>query len=225
MKNTIIFDLDGTLLNTLDDLAAAVNFALGRLGYNGLDTGKVRDFVGNGIRKLTDRALAFASSNGETTELTEKNEQGEKCYELCLEYYQAHGADKTRLYDGIERLLAELKSMGIKTAVVTNKVDDAVKKLHGIFFPSVDFAVGISDAVRPKPSCDGVNAALKALGANRSDAVYVGDGETDIATAKNAGLPVVAVSWGFRDRDFLQTLEPDHIIDEPSELITILKKG
>ena len=123
----------------------------------------------------------------------------------------------------MSELLTELKSAGIKTAVVTNKVDEAVKELRGLFFPSIDFAVGISEAIRPKPSCDGVNAALAALRADPRDAVYVGDGETDIATAKNAGLPVVAVSWGFRDKAFLQTLEPDYIIDAPSELPAILR--
>ena len=223
MKNTVIFDLDGTLLNTLDDLAAAVDFALGKLGFKGLDRSVVRKFVGNGIRKLTDRALAFSASNGKTSELREENAKSEKCYELCLEYYKAHGAEKTRLYDGVSELLTELKSAGIKTAVVTNKVDEAVKELRGLFFPSIDFAVGISEAIRPKPSCDGVNAALAALRADPRDAVYVGDGETDIATAKNAGLPVVAVSWGFRDKAFLQTLEPDYIIDAPSELPAILR--
>lgn len=210
MIKAVIFDLDGTLLNTLDDLADAVNYALRELGRRELDVSVVRQLVGNGVPKLIERALDRTGGDG--------GEDFDKCLALFKMFYGAHGTDKTRLYDGVADALAELKAKGIKTAVVTNKYDESAQQMKRKYFDGVDFIVGARDGIRPKPSTDGVVCALDVLGVNRADAVYVGDGETDIATAKAAGLPVIAVSWGFRDRALLETLAPDAIIDSPSEL-------
>ncbi len=205
----VIFDLDGTLLNTLDDLTDAINYALENLGRPTLDIAVVRQLVGNGVPKLVERALDRTGG---------KRGDGERCLELFKEYYGAHGADKTRLYDGVEDALISLKARGIKTAVVTNKYDEAARELKKKFFDCVDFVVGTRDGIRPKPSTDGVEYALKTLDVDPKNAVYVGDGETDIATAKNSRLPVIAVTWGFRDKSLLETLVPDRIIDSPSEI-------
>lgn len=215
MIKAVIFDLDGTLLNTLDDLTDAVNYALRALGRAELDISAIRQMVGNGVPMLIERALgATGGDNGKDFE---------KCHALFKEFYGEHGADKTRLYDGIENALNALKKLGIKTAVVTNKYDEAAQELKKRLFDGVDFIVGTREGVRPKPSTDGVMRALDALGVARASAVYFGDGETDIATAKAAELPVVAVSWGFRDKALLNALEPDMIIDSPSEIVSAVR--
>ncbi len=215
----VIFDLDGTLLDTLGDLTAATNYALSALGLRSVPIERVRDFVGNGVGKLIERALAFVTT-GEVDKDKDydRDEMFDECLKKFTEYYDEHNADNTALYDGVENALATLKARGIKLAVVTNKYDGAAQALKAEYFPQVDFVVGTSDTIRPKPSPDGVNAALAALGAQKGNAVFVGDGETDIETAKNAGLPVVAVTWGFRDRAVLEKLDPDIIVDEPSQI-------
>lgn len=211
MVKAVIFDLDGTILNTLDDLTDAVNYALKNLGRSELDISVIRKMVGNGVPKLIERALE--STGGDNGEF-------EKCLALFKNFYGEHGTDKTRLYDGIENALNELKERGIKTAVVTNKYDEAAQEMKKRYFRYVDYIIGVKDGVRPKPSTDGVYCALNALGVEAEDGVYVGDGETDIATAKAAELPVIAVSWGFRDREYLQTLHADKIIDSPDEIVS-----
>lgn len=211
MIKAVIFDLDGTLLNTLDDLTDAVNYALSELKRRTLDVSVVRQLVGNGVPKLIERALDKTGGD--------ENDDFDKCLALFKKFYGAHGTDKTRLYDGVADVLDKLKARGVKTAVVTNKYDEAAQEMKRRYFDGVDFIVGTRDGIRPKPSTDGVACALDALGVDAADAVYVGDGETDIATAKAAGLPVIAVSWGFRDRALLETLAPDAIIDSPRELI------
>lgn len=221
----VIFDLDGTLLDTLGDLASATAFALTEIGLPAISVDRVRDFVGNGVGKLIERAIAFAST-GEVDK--SKDYAHDERYTLCLkrftEYYDAHNTDTTALYDGVEQALDALKAKGVKLAVNTNKYDGAAQALKARYFPQVDFAVGASDRVRSKPFPDGAELALSALGVDKAHAVYVGDSETDIATAKNAGLPVVAVSWGFRDRAVLEKLLPDLIIDKPSQLLAATER-
>lgn len=209
----IIFDLDGTILNTLNDLKSAVDHALFSIGRRALDIEEVRRFVGNGVPKLVERAL---DATGGVVEF-------ERCLGIFTEYYNAHSADKTRVYDGVGALLCSLKSMGLKTAVVTNKYDAAAKELKVKFFDCVDFIVGTGGDIRPKPAPDGVLLALETLGLKQSEAIYVGDGETDVSTAKNSGLPSVAVTWGFRDRPLLESLSPDFIIDRPEELVPAIE--
>ncbi len=214
----VVFDLDGTLLDTLADLKNATNHALGTVGRRALGTDEVRRFVGNGVPKLIERALAHTQSDGAPSDDAAVGE----CLASFTEYYDAHNADNTAPYDGITEMLAELKTRGIKTAIVTNKYDGAAQALKSEFFNSVDIAVGTSDRIRPKPATDGVELALKALGADRSCAVYVGDGETDMQTAAACGLAAVAVGWGFRDRALLETFAPYAVIDSPRELVCVL---
>ena len=224
MIEAVIFDLDGTLLDTLDDLTNAVNHALGVLGYAALDRATVKRFVGNGIRKLTDRALVYSQSRGERyeSENGEKIEHAEQCFELCRTYYAEHGKENTRLYDGVKEMLDRIKSMGVKTAVVTNKLDSAAQALRTEFFPDVDFVIGLKDGINPKPAPDGVNAALKVLGVDKHSCIYVGDGETDMLTATNCGLPAIAVTWGFRDREVLSAFSPEYIVEDPEEIVRII---
>lgn len=214
----VIFDLDGTLLNTLGDLTDAINHALVNVGRAPIDISDVRRFVGNGVPKLVERALAFTATGGDG----ESDELKALTLERFTEYYDIHNADKTALYDGVGELLEELSARGIKTAVVTNKYDGAAQALKKRLFPTVDYVVGTSESVRPKPSRDGVDKALAELGVSCDRAIYVGDGETDMMTAKNAGLPVVAVTWGFRDRELLAEFEPNWMIDRPDELTDVI---
>lgn len=220
----VIFDLDGTLLDTLDDLTAAVNYALSELKLGALDKARVRRYVGNGVPKLIERALYFATTAREPI-LSETNETDGELFSQCLnlftEYYDAHSMDKTAPYDGVCNMLETLKRRGIKTAIVTNKYDHAAQALKVRFFHTVDIVVGARDGIRPKPAPDGVLFALGSLGIGKDNAAYVGDGETDIQTAKACGMPVVAVTWGFRDRSVLRELKPDAIIDNPSELLSL----
>lgn len=191
MKNTVIFDLDGTLLNTLDDLADSVNFALSQQGFPERSYEEVRLFVGNGIRKLIERSVPKNATP----------EQTELCYNTFCEYYKMHMEDKTKPYDGIPDLLYALKNAGIKTAVVTNKADFAAQNLcKEMFGDLITVTVGANDGIRHKPYPDGTNLALKLLGTKKEDAYFVGDSDVDILTAKNAGIDPVGVLWGFRDK-------------------------
>ncbi len=214
--NALIFDLDGTLLNTLDDLTAAVNYALDALGFAALDISDVRRFVGNGVKKLIERALTKVGADAD--------KYSEECYKHFTEYYGAHSADKTALYDGVAEMLDSVKKLGLKTAVVTNKYDEAAQKLKKQMFDGVDYIIGTRDGVPPKPDPTGELIALGAIGSDVKHAMHVGDGEVDISTAKNAGLPVIAVCWGFRDRAQLEPLAPDYIIEKPHELVPLLTK-
>lgn len=217
----IIFDLDGTLLDTLDDLTDALNHAFFALNLCAVDRARVRRYVGNGVPKLIERALYFATT-GREPDLNGQNDTDAQKLSACLkiftEYYDAHSADKTKPYDGVCDMLVEVARRGIKSAIVTNKYEQAAKALKDRFFGTVDVIVGARDGVRPKPAPDGVYLALEGLGECKENAVYVGDGETDILTAEACGMPVIAVTWGFRDRDVLEKLSPDAVIDSPSEL-------
>lgn len=205
-----IFDLDGTLLNTLDDLAASVNYALGCMAMPVRTVDEVRRFVGNGVRKLMERAVPEGTS--ETTI--------DEALSTFRSYYLLHSADNTRPYDGIMELLRELKSRGKLIAVVSNKFDAATKELCSQYFGSyVDVAIGESDTVARKPSPDGINEALRLLGVSSSESVYIGDSDVDILTAKNSGLPCISVLWGFRDRDFLLANGAAEFLENPLQLL------
>lgn len=226
--DAVIFDLDGTLLDTLGDLTSAVNHALGACGFDIFDRERVRRYVGNGVPKLIDRALRFAVYGQEPSE-----DDGAFCdrglFDKCLaaftEYYDAHNADTTAPYAGIADMLGVVKARGLKSAIVTNKYDGAAQALKNKFFGAVDVVVGAAPDIRPKPAPDGVYKALSIIGSDVSRAVYVGDGETDVETAKRCGMPVVAVSWGFRDRAMLKSLGPNFLIDAPRELLPTLEKA
>ena len=205
-----IFDLDGTLLNTLDDLADSVNYIMGQFDHPVRTLPEVRSFVGNGIRKLIER-----SAPTDTTA-----EEIDRMFEAFKEYYGAHCADKTKPYDGIMELLAALQKQGIKLAVVSNKADYAVKALCEQYFPGYfDEAVGERVGIARKPAPDTVYEVLKNLQTDKSQAVYIGDSEVDVQTAQNAEMDCIAVDWGFRDRKVLEEAGAETIVSTPAELL------
>ena len=216
---TYIFDLDGTLLDTLGDLAASVNYALGTHGMPEHSLDDVRRFVGNGVRLLMERAVPEGAANP----------QFDAAFATFRQHYMAHSLDTTRPYDGIPETLAELRRRGCRLAVVSNKFMAATQELCRHFFPdTIEVAIGEHEAegIRKKPAPDTVNEALRQLavtGGDRVglDAVYVGDSDVDILTARNSGLPCISVLWGFRDRDFLLSHGATTFISSPSELLDL----
>ena len=209
---TFIFDLDGTLLDTLGDLAAAVNYALREHGMPEHSIDDVRRFVGNGVRKLMERAIPDGTANPEF----------EATFATFRQYYMAHSLDTTRPYDGIPEMLAALKARGCRLAVVSNKMMAATQELCQYFFPdTIEVAIGENEAegIRKKPAPDTVFAALRQLGVGEEDAVYVGDSDVDLETARQSGLPCISVLWGFRDRDFLIKHGAKTFVSAPQELL------
>lgn len=214
MKYTaVIFDLDGTLLNTLEDLMDATNYALGKYGYPARTLNEIRAFVGNGVQKLMERALPDGATNPKMEELLS----------AFRAYYTAHCENKTCAYDGIPECMQKLKAAGCKMAIVSNKLDSAVKELHQSYFSEyVQTAIGEKKGVRRKPAPDMVENALAELNCSKKDAVYVGDSDVDIQTAANAGLDCISVSWGFRDADFLRENGASTIVDTPRQLYGLI---
>jgi phosphoglycolate phosphatase len=208
---TYIFDLDGTLLDTLRDLAAAVNYALRKNGMQEHSIEDIRRFVGNGVKKLIERAVP------DGTDVSTYN----NVFSDFRTYYMEHSLDSTKPYDGIRELLQELKKRGCKMAVVSNKMMAATQELVTHFFPEIEVAMGENEAegIRKKPAPDMVFEALKQLGEDPETAVYIGDSDVDIQTAKNAGLPCISVLWGFRNKDFLQEHGATSFIEHPKELL------
>ena len=211
--NTYIFDLDGTLLDTLGDLAASVNDALRKHGMPEHSIDDVRRFVGNGVRLLMERAVPDGAANP----------LFEETFASFRQHYMAHSLDTTKPYEGIPETLADLKARGCHLAVVSNKMMAATQELCRHFFPdTIEVAIGEHESagIRKKPAPDTVFAALKALGVGQEGAVYVGDSDVDIETARNSGLPCISVLWGFRDRDFLIQHGAKTFISTPSELLS-----
>lgn len=211
---TVIFDLDGTLLDTLEDLKNATNFALRQCGMPERTLGEIRRFVGNGVRNLMIRAVPQG----------EENPEFEHAFAVFKEYYGEHCNDATRAYDGIQELLRELKNMGYAMAIVSNKIDSAVQDLNHRYFPQVDIAIGDRENLKRKPEPDSVFLALEKLGRTREEAVYVGDSDVDLATAKNAGLPCISVLWGFRDKEFLAECGAAVFVEKPMEITGVLSR-
>ena len=207
--DAVIFDLDGTLLNTLDDLADAANATLAHFGEALRPVDDIRRFVGNGIRNLL--RLIFPGG--------EDYPRFEEAFSFFNEYYGIHCMDKTKAYPGIMELLAQLKKDGYKTAIVSNKADFAVKKLNKLYFSGlIETAVGEREDVRRKPAPDSVLSALKELNISPQRAVYVGDSEVDVKTAENAQLPCIAVTWGFRSRETLLESGARILVSDACEL-------
>jgi phosphoglycolate phosphatase len=211
MYNTFIFDLDGTLLNTLDDLAASVNYALRTHGMPERTLDEVRSFVGNGVRLLMERAIPEGSANP----------RFEETFATFRAYYMEHSLDKTRPYEGIPEMIHTLKQRGCRLAVVSNKFYAATQELIRHFFPEITVAIGEHEAegIRKKPAPDTVFEALRQLGVGKEKAVYVGDSDVDLQTARNSGLPCISVLWGFRNRDFLLAHGATTFISHPEELL------
>ncbi len=215
MIDTIIFDLDGTLLNTLHDLADSTNAALKMNGLPTRTLEEVRAFVGNGVYNLMCHAIAGGN----------ENPKFEKSLADFKAYYALHCMDKTGPYEGMMELLCSLKKQGYKLAVVSNKFDAAVKKLNEQYFSKyISVAIGERETVHKKPAPDSVFAAMKELHSDAAHSIYVGDSDVDIQTAKNAGIPCISVTWGFRDRGFLMENGADLFADQPKEIETIMKR-
>lgn len=210
--DTYIFDLDGTLLDTLDDLTAAVNYALRQHGMPEHTREEVRHMVGNGVRLLMMRAVPDG----------EKNPRFDDAFRTFREYYMEHSLDTTRPYDGIPELLQTLRRQGKRVAVVSNKFYAATRELCQHFFAdSVEVAIGEHEAegIRKKPAPDTVNEAFRQLGVGRDNAVYVGDSDVDLQTAANSGLPCISVLWGFRDQTFLEAHGATTFASNPGEIL------
>lgn len=208
-KRLLIFDLDGTILYTLEDLKESLNDALGHMGYPRRTLEETRNFVGNGIRKLIQRAVPAGTAEADI----------QRTYDLFLAHYRVHCADRTAPYPGIPAFLEELKARGFLLAVVSNKADSAVQILCGRYFPQMfDCAFGERPGVRKKPAPDGVLEVLERLGVPKEQALYIGDSEVDIETARNAGMDCVLVDWGFRDRETLTRKGAEHIVSDCGEI-------
>lgn len=209
---TYIFDLDGTLLDTLGDLAASVNYALRTHGMPEHSVDDVRRFVGNGVRLLMERAVPDGA----------QNPRFDEAFATFRDYYMQHSLDTTQPYAGIPETLAALRTQGCRIAVVSNKMMAATQELCRHFFPdTVEVAIGEHEAegICKKPAPDTVYAALRELGVGKESAVYIGDSDVDIQTAHNAGLPCISVLWGFRDRDFLMQHGAETFVSAPRELL------
>ena len=214
-KNTVIFDLDGTLLDTLQDLADATNYALRKQGMPERTIDEVRQFVGNGVRLLMIRAIPGG----------EENPLFEETFALFKSYYGEHCNDHTRPYEGIMELLATLREKGYAVAIVSNKIDFAVKELSKLYFQGiVPVAIGEKEGIRRKPAPDTVFEALKELGRTKEEAVYVGDSDVDIETAQNAGMPCISVLWGFRDKAFLKAHGASHYAEKAEEILKYVEE-
>ena len=210
LYDTVIFDLDGTLLDTLEDLKDAVNYVLLKRGYPLRSLEEIRSFVGNGIFLLIKRAVP--------EDITE--EELQRVYREFREYYNSHCKIKTKPYGGVRELLQYLKDNGYRTAIVSNKNDAAVKELSQDYFPGlIDIAVGQREGIRIKPAPDTVNEVLKLLDTDSRRALYVGDSEVDQATAENASMDYVLVDWGFRSREQLMELKPKKIVSHSEALL------
>ncbi len=204
-----VFDLDGTLLDTLGDLTAAVNTALQAENMPLRTITEVRGFVGNGIANLIERSVADGTDEAVTA----------RCLARFKEYYAEHIADLTAPYDGVTDLLAGLRAAGIKSCVVSNKFDEGVAELCKRFFGElIDFSVGESPTVRRKPAPDSVLRAVELLGVAPDNVLYIGDSEVDGQTAHNAGLDFVGVSWGFRSREVIMSSGALAVVDAPDDL-------
>ena len=213
MMKAIIFDLDGTLLATLEDLKNAVNAALEHYKMPRRSLDEVRSFVGNGLRNLMIRAVPDG----------EENPKFEEALSFLKDYYAVHCKDNTGPYPGIMEMLDELKERGITMAIVSNKIDSAVKELDKEYFNGyMSAAIGEMEGVARKPAPDTVLKALEECDLKPEDAIYVGDSDVDIATAKNTGIPCISVSWGFRDTAFLKEHGATQIIDNPAELLELV---
>lgn len=215
--NTYIFDLDGTLLDTLQDLANSVNYALRQYGLPEHSLDDVRRFVGNGVRLLMERAVPDGA----------QHPQFETVFATFRQHYMEHSLDTTRPYDGIVETIHELKQRGCRLAVVSNKMMAATQELVAHFFPEIEVAIGEHEAagIRKKPAPDTVYEALRQLGlvvgGFPADTVYVGDSDVDLETARNSGLPCISVLWGFRDKPFLLEHGATTFVSTPQELLTI----
>lgn len=208
-----IFDLDGTLLNTLEDLKNSVNYALSQKGYPERSVEEVRNFIGNGIMMLIKRAVPSGTNDEDTQETLG----------IFKEHYLLHMNDNTSPYDGIITVLEKLRSRGVRTGVVTNKAHDAAVGLVKAFFGDlIEVTVGQKSGVPTKPDPAALNEVMTLLEINADNVLYLGDSDVDMFTAHNAGVHCAGVTWGFRDKELLMSADAEYVIDNPEEIIKIL---
>lgn len=210
---TAIFDMDGTILETLEDMCASVNVTMDHVGYPRRTMDEVRRFVGNGAAKLIERCMPAGA----------EDPRYPAALEFYRAYYDAHAQIKTGPYPGVPELLNQLSREGVRLAVVSNKPDEAVRALTERYFPGVfPVAIGNRDGWATKPAPDSVYEAMRLLGARRESTVYVGDSDVDVDTARNAGLDSIIVTWGFRDENFLRAHGAQHLAHNADELYEML---
>ena len=215
MIKGVIFDLDGTLLNTLYDLKEAVNFALRNSGLKEITLNQTKEYVGNGIKNLVKRAIGK-----DIDEIT-----FEKIYLDFKNYYDEHQKDFTVPYDGILPMIESVYKLNLKMAIVSNKYQSGVDNLCiPIFGKYINVLIGASENIKLKPAPDMAYLACKKLSLKPEECFFVGDSDTDALTGKNANMKVIGVSWGYRDVDTLKKLDVDYIVNDPNEIINILKK-
>lgn len=213
MINTLIFDLDGTLLNTLEDLKDSTNFVLKKYNYPLRTIDEIRIFVGNGIEKLIERVIPEGTNNPKYSE----------CLNLFKKHYAENMYNKTKPYNGIMDMLIKLNKNNLKIAVVSNKIDFAVKDLCKKYFGNkIQIALGSTETMKRKPAPDSVLNVMKQLKSKKEETLYIGDSDTDVKTAKNANLTCIGVTWGFRSKETLIEEGADYIIDSPDELLTLI---
>ena len=207
--DAVLFDLDGTLTDTLADLKNSVNYALSQFGFPERTTDEIRSFVGNGVRKLI-----FLSVPENTPD-----DVSERCLSVFKEYYAKNSLVETKPYEGIIDVLEKLRENNVRTAVVTNKMHLAAAEIVEYFFGNlIDVTVGQVDGMAQKPEPDGIFKALEFLGVSKDKAIYIGDSEVDCITAKNAGISCIGVTWGFRERDVLVSSGADYTADSSLEI-------
>lgn len=210
----VIWDLDGTLLDTLDDLARSTNAALAMNDLPARTTDEVRCFLGNGVHWLIEHAVPYGGA---------EHPNFQKVLDAFIEHYGVHSRDHTRPYDGIMGVLDELADRGIKLAVVSNKVDFAVRQLCKEYFGErMHSAVGDDPSRRKKPAPDSVLEAMHQMGVMQQECVYVGDSDVDVFTARNAGIPCIAVTWGFRSEESLVAAGAQHVAHAPQDILDIV---
>lgn len=212
MYKAVIFDLDGTLIDSLPDLMDSVNQALSSLGYQTHTYEEVRSFVGNGVRKLIERSLPASATSADV----------DRCLELFKCVYASRKLNKTAPFDGVLPLLGSLKDKGVVVGVLSNKYDVAVKEIIASLFPSLideRFAWGESSVVPKKPNPEGLLSMMKEMGVSPAECCYVGDSDVDIRTGNAAGVHAIGVLWGYRDSDCLQKEGPHCLVSTPGELL------
>lgn len=223
MNHFIIWDLDGTLMDSLTDLMNSTNYALSQCGMPTRSYDEVRQFVGNGVHKLIERAVGDNCSADDV----------ERCFAVFKQHYMVHCKDNTKPYDGIIEVISQLHDKGCRQAIVSNKLQGGVTKLHNEWFRGIiDVAIGETPGVQRKPAPDMVNKAIDGLKKMFSidadahiTAVYIGDSDVDLATAHNAGLPCISVLWGFRSKEFLLSHGATIFAEKPQDILKVLPLG
>lgn len=213
--DTIIFDLDGTLLNSLEDIRNSANYTMRELGFPEKSTEEIKGVIGKGVAYLIESCLP--------PELKENQVVFNRAAQTFREHYFLHAEEKTAPYDGAEAFLKRLRGYGLKTAVVSNKPDEVAQKVVRRFFgDAIAYISGERKGVDKKPAPDLIYEAMKSLDSAPENAVYIGDSEVDVLTARNASLPVILVTWGYRERAALEVLEAEYMADDFEELISLL---